>query len=379
MQLFKEKVLNVLIVLIVVLLVYCLPVQATLPEFNLNGYVREANQSTAIENAIVLISCGSIHRMAVTNILGYYQIQCIDYGDYSVMVFDENGIPILAESDIAEVHTVWSGKTIYAEGGAISGTVKNSSNSPISGAEIKVIRTDADSMFYTTNTNGSGGYLVSRLPAGDYIVSAKGYSYGLGIKDDVTVYEDSTTSNQDIVLQSAGSITGTVETTTNQLVSGANVFAMRTDGDDADILFGLERTTTAGNGTYTIDWLPTGTYVVLVTDTSYVSDSTADISVVSGQTTSGIDFSLATQGGAITGTVTDGSTPIEGAIVTCYCEGKSCALSETNSNGTYSLNGLIADTYYVFVAAASDTECLYDYTTAVVTGTQTTSGVNFNF
>jgi hypothetical protein len=374
MRLINKSIWNVLILSLVILFVDCLPVAASLPSGELYGYVREADQSTGIANAIVLISCGSLHRMTTTSSYGYYSIECLPSGLYNIMVYDDNGTPILGEQESKYVYSWSAWKCLYAEGGGISGTVMDSSSNPISGAQLTVLLQDRESMVYYATTDGNGEYMVPRLPSGDYIVSVRRSNFGLGVTDDITVATDQVTENQDFTLQAAGSITGTVETTTGQAVSGATVYAVP-PGDKANVMFNLERTTTGANGTYTIDWLPTGTYIVVVIHSSYVSDSTTNISVVSGQTNSGNDFSLATQGGAITGTVKDGQTPIEGAIISCYCEGKSCALTETSADGTYSLGNLMAGTYTVFLNAPGYD---LDNTTAVVTGTQTTSGVDFN-
>jgi 5-hydroxyisourate hydrolase-like protein (transthyretin family) len=174
---------------------------------------------------------------------------------------------------------------------------------------------------------------------------------------------------QDIELQLAGHITGTV---TSQ-VGGAPIQDVRVTvyqryDDEGDVWWDqVAGGYTAANGTYDVGGLATGTYRVRFSDESgaylgeYYDDATSlgtatDVSVTAGSTTGNIDAALSTPG-HISGTVTAqvGGAPIEDVWVTVYQryddEGDvwwdEIAGGPTAANGTYDVGCLATGTYRV--------------------------------
>ena len=175
------------------------------------------------------------------------------------------------------------------------------------------------------------------------------------------------TDIHDITIKSIwGKIAGTVTGDSDgQPIAGLWVSAN-------DSSSGLYRSAqTQSDGTYTITGLPTGNYQLYVDamGTDYVSEhyndvenynSATSVAVTIGQTTSGIDFSL-TVGGKITGVVVadSDSQPITG--VSIYAEnsfngpdGWHGGSAQTQSDGSYTISGLPADSYFVRIGYGND-------------------------
>ena len=232
----------------------------------------------------------------------------------------------------------------------------------------------------TTASNGT--YSVGELPTGSYTVEfAPGCgdtgSYlpqwynnesSAGSANPVPVTAGSTTSGINGALPPGGIITGTV----TAAVGGANLQGICVSASQSGGT-GTGSASTAANGTYTIDNLPTGSYTVEFSVSgcgnagSYAaqwynaesSSSSANlVSVTAGSTTSSINAAME-PGGTIQGTVTAavGGADLAGICVFATISGGiTPVFTSTASNGTYSITGLAAGSYIVeFTAACGNT------------------------
>jgi Carboxypeptidase regulatory-like domain/IPT/TIG domain len=139
-----------------------------------------------------------------------------------------------------------------------------------------------------------------------------------------------------------GSISGTVkDSVTGAAISGASVTCTGTPA--------CTGTTTAADGTYTLNNLAPGTYTVQVTAANYAPQSIPD-TVTTGAAPAD-NFNLVANTGTITGTVTDSVThaDLSGAGVSCTGT-PTCPGTTTIANGAYSLDGLTEGTYQVTVS-----------------------------
>ncbi|MCP4352897.1 MAG: hypothetical protein GY795_46195 [Desulfobacterales bacterium] len=157
---------------------------------------------------------------------------------------------------------------------------------------------------------------------------------------------------------------------------------------------------TGSDGSYTISGLLPGSYKVCIPDSAFLnylgkyynntydSDSAVPVKITSGQSASGINFSLE-KGGQITGKVTDSTgSPIKGAGVYAYhySEGYMASFAPTLSDGSYNIKLLHSGTYRVYADVSSANyfeeyyNDAYEYNSAVAVGVnagQTTSGTDF--
>jgi len=269
---------------------------------------------------------------------------------------------------------------------------------------------------YGTQTQSDGSYTIGGLSAGTYRVEFSDWSGNFigSYYDDATTVEDAT----DIVVGEAA----TVSEINASLAAASRIAGTVTGPDGSTPLANISisayvfqgyfwqwvsGTQTQSDGSYTISGLSAGTYRVEFSDWSgnfigsYYDDATTvedatDIVVGEATTVSEINASLAAAS-QITGTVTgpDGSTPLGDIFVRVWAYlpneffggwwqpvGFS---AQTQSDGSYTISGLIAGTYRVefydwsesFIGSYYDGATTVDNATDIVVGeAATVSGIN---
>jgi hypothetical protein len=256
-----------------------------------------------------------------------------------------------------------------ADGGSISGTVVDGNGAGIYGAQVNVFRNDSShSNVGSATTSFDGTYTVKGLPAGSYKVSfdrpfvtcgtiwynAKS-AFSAATPVAVTVVED--TPGIDATFP-GGTIVGTVrdDVTLSPLPDVSVTVYNATSGIILPTF-----TMTDGSGNYSIG-LPAGSYKLLFNETSsgdYISvwydsvftkSAATAVSVADGQTVT-VDQDLH-KGVTISGTVTNGTDPIEGINVYAYESSlgeigdNSIIYAQTNASGVYTLKGLRSGVAY---------------------------------
>ncbi|MFC2000396.1 beta strand repeat-containing protein [Chloroflexota bacterium] len=262
-----------------------------------------------------------------------------------------------------------------ADTGAISGTVKDSSGSAIVGATLTASSAEGSG---SATTGDDGTYIIEDLlPSDTYSVTASATGYVSKTTTDIPVAAGVTTENINFVLQpptpppDKGAIAGQVKNASGAPVSGALVEASQggtVKGSD----------TTAANGSYEIPDLLAGTYDVDASATGLKPGHQANIVVVAGQTTSGVDFVLATIVGSVAGTVTDASgAPVSGAKVSASLGGVVIESETTAANGSYTITNLPVGTYVVKADYPATSPLVSKQQTGVVVQEDLTTTVDF--
>ena len=269
-------------------------------------------------------------------------------------------------------------------GGVISGTVDDTSSPPqgLAGMCVSVTPVSGGGGGGFATTTSDGTYSVTGLPTGSYDVEfyrgcpnrgnyLSQWYQGAAARSSATavpVTAGQTTSGIDAAMAPGGIISGTVRDSSSPSnpLSGICVAVMSTSVGGAG-----GSASTAADGTYTIDALPTGSYTVQFTtgcpnSANYASQwyqgatsqaAATAVPVTAGQTTSGIDAAMA-PGGIISGTVTDTASPPNDLAGICVDVASTSAGSpgpfgwigytaSTASDGTYSITRLPAGSYYV--------------------------------
>ena len=262
-----------------------------------------------------------------------------------------------------------------AAGSTISGTVTKADGTAVENADVRAELYDSGGGGAVTTTAADGTYSISGLDADDYRVSASADDQSLVAEfyndttdreqaSRVTVTATSDTSNVDFALDTAGGISGTVVTDGDSTpIANADVQAERFSccGPGGSAI-------TASDGTYTITGLAPASYRVHVevpqedlagefyNDTTDWSEADA-VAVAADQTTTGVDFSLAT-GGSISGSVTksDGTSPAGDVFVHAseYDTGEYIAGANVAADGTYAIEGLPSGDYRVGTWSAAE-------------------------
>lgn len=283
--------------------------------------------------------------------------------------FYENATPVPVQLGVNTPSINFSLDT----GGRIEGQVTDSTTGmAISDVSVTVYTLHGD-YIDQVDTDASGRYTIGGLYSGKYRVSTyndEGYldeswndnkcllwcEYTDG--NPITVFAGQVINGIDFALDKGGSISGRITNASQQPLQyvGLNIFTMDGDwlaGDYAD-----------ANGTYQIDGLPEASYYVVAYSDTYIDalysnvpcmqgncdlSSGTPVSVVSGSTTTGIDFVL-DPGGSISGKMTDasGSTPLDYAEVDVYdSSGNWISYGYTDATGNYLTGGLATDSYFV--------------------------------
>jgi hypothetical protein len=258
---------------------------------------------------------------------------------------------------------------LAASAPSITGTVTDNSASPVPLAGIcVVVRPQAGgSPVGHAKTVANGTYAVPTLAAGSYTVEFIGCpspywvtqyyndQYSLGSATAVIVVTGVTTTGINAQMVPGGQITGTVTDNSPSPVPLANICVTATFGGDklgppsapaSSSLPTSFATNTNVSGNYSINGVPAGPYNMGFTDCHahryVVISAVRFIQVNAGSTTASVNATMALPG-EITGTVTNGSTPLKGICV----EIPFTAFGNTNLTGAYTLKNLTPGNYVV--------------------------------
>ncbi len=233
---------------------------------------------------------------------------------------------------------------------SISGTVLDSAGQPLPAVTVST----GD---FSATTDSEGTYSITELAEGTYTVIAS--------KDEYTFDPE----NQSVTVgpdEDGIDFTGTVIT---YAISGT----VRDSADqplaDVTVAAGEQSATTDSEGQYAITGLVAGTYTVTPSRGEYTFDP-ENRSVTVGPDKSGVDFTATVVTYSISGTVTDSADqPLSGVTISAGDRSAS-----TDSQGQYSITGLVADTYTV---TPSRDECAFDPENRSVTVGPDKSGIDF--
>ncbi|HHQ48473.1 MAG TPA: hypothetical protein ENK19_06265, partial [Acidobacteria bacterium] len=260
-------------------------------------------------------------------------------------------------------------------GGSISGTVTDEDTGlPLSSANVSVYDASGRNLD-STYTAHDGTYTVTDLFAGQYFVRISHYGYATELYDDIICSGCDPTTGTPVAVTTGGDTSGidaalskgsTVSGHVTSAGSGAPLVNAWIYLYDASGNY-LSNTNTDPVGAYALTARYPGTYHVVAKEASHVNELYDDIPcqpscdptagdpiVVNAHSdTPGIDFAL-DLGGSIRGTVTDAANgaPLQYVEVTVYDDsGTQVAVTGTGSDGTYTVQGLLAGNYF---AVATD-------------------------
>jgi hypothetical protein len=368
------------------------------PGGKISGTVTDAQTHEPIGG--VEVCTVSYPRCAGTNDEGEYAIGGIPTGSYK-LVFREWGNPdrhvtvyyhdkpSAAEAQLVAVAAGQTSAGIDQEmqpGGRITGTVfQEQTSTGIGGIPVCATALNGFESRCTTTEN-SGEYTLAGLPAGDYRVHfshSESWPPGGAARwmpqyydeadtaaaaDPVQVSLGATTAGIDAHLREGARIEGQVTAAaTGKPVAGVGVCLQPVD---PEVEFGEGCGYTGSDGTYTLEGIAAGEYLVafipgfmapVASDLARrfydEADRRADattISVAEGTAYPGVDAQLVV-GGRISGRVTEAGSgePLEGVMACAYEAGSEGALecASTNAHGEYTIGRLPTGSYEVEFSA----------------------------
>lgn len=298
----------------------------------------------------------------------YYQ----QYYDGKASVRDATPVTITSAASISDVDFALDKRNpdpVYT----ISGTVRDAQGNPIASASIIGEGMNTPNMRWYSARSANDGSYTMHVPLGTFRVRCTHNGYATEYFDNVgdaaqatPITIDGTSparTGVDFSLDMYnGAIAGIVTDANNTPVAHASVSAWvngRPSTNAAGALFGTTRT--AADGSYLIERLAPGDYVVRADAQGFIPeyfDSVTDFSqateiTVGTQIVTGIDFSL-DAGGGIAGTVVneDNNSPLANATVIVRSVGQRFERGvRTDAQGQYRIDGLPSGDYSVFAAA----------------------------
>ncbi|MFT4263761.1 MAG: carboxypeptidase-like regulatory domain-containing protein [Nocardioides sp.] len=295
---------------------------------------------------------------ATTAADGSYVITGLGAGTYGVYAYhgDNNvvsatyGDPVTVSDDAVSTGIDFS----LVAGGIVSGVVTSAAGG--GALEDVCVDADGDDAYGSAVTDATGHYSVVGLATGDYDL----WFYDCGDNNvltarypsSVSVTQGSTTSGIDIALQAGGIVTGTVSFANGIPAEDLCVYAGQAETDDGEEYFSAYAGAwTGADGTYRIDGLASGSYVIMFADCAeeygddefleYYDDATSlddatPVSVTAGQTVSGIDAQVVVDNPATTESTSSASasaTASSTATTTATTTATSTPSSSSTSGG----------------------------------------------
>jgi protocatechuate 3,4-dioxygenase beta subunit len=298
----------------------------------LQGVVTTAGGSP-IASAMVKLSNGN---SATTGASGQYALSSVTPGTYSATVTASNyDTGSAASIVIPNATTVTLDFSLTQTPGTLQGTVKNAAGTAIAGASV-VLSNGA-----SATTDVAGNYSIGSLMPGSHGVTVTASNYNVLTPPDVTIPNAGAVTANFVLLQTPGSLTGTVNDTSGAAIAGATV-----------TLSTGAATTTSPTGAYTFASLAPATYGATVSAATF-GRATAAAIVIPNNAAVTQDFTLTPLPGTLQGVVSDAAgAKIAGATVTLSTATVATVASvSTDLNGAYVFTNATPGIYTVAAAA----------------------------
>jgi large repetitive protein len=312
----------------------------------LTGFIRdEDNNPIGGGNVTVQISTGTGIIIAVvsTESDGSYTVPGLAPGNYSVVASAVNFQSSAKGADITPNGTTVVNFNLASDPGSISGQVTNAqTGTPVIGANVQVSILDTSGVIVAVVlTDSDGKYSVNGLAPGSYAVQASAPDFQTNITT-LQVLSNQTTSGNIALIPNPGAITGTVVNSAGGTpITGAAVNVVNTSG----VL--ITTVLTNQDGIFMVEGLAPGNYTVTVFADNFQNGSLGAF-VISGLTTP-VSFSLVSDPGTITGTV----TPAVSSTIVQLRDTNNNLINSVlaNTDGSFSFPNLAPGVYIVSASA----------------------------
>ncbi len=313
----------------------------------LTGTVSSTNGTVLAGAFVKVFSNNTLVSSTVTDKNGTYTLGNLLPGSYTVVVsadtFATNSVGALIVAD--EVTVVDA--QLQLNPGGIAGTVTSDEGAAISSATV-VVRDQGSTVISRTVTDNAGMYNVTGLAPDNYTVTVTADNFQTEITG-IIVEADQTAVIDFSLLLNPASIMGAIfNSVTGQPIAGAGVEIRITDINGAVIAV----TFTDPNGTYVVNNLAPGTYIVVVMAADFQTNS-ATVSLNPGEV-GNVRLDLSPSPGLISGTIFNDETGegVQGAIVRVInASGLVVDTVLTDSQGNYNVTGLAPGNYTVTASA----------------------------
>ena len=308
----------------------------------IKGTVFATNGTTPFANANVVLS-GSALANTTTNETGQFSFSFVPVGVFTLDATDSNGNRGRSTGSIAKTGSIVQSNVTFLGKGSVSGVVTDSSQNPVANASVSLNSGSIFGGVSTTTTDPAGHYALSGIYIGPYNVTASSSALKLGGQTSGNISSDQQSVTSNIILTAAGTVNGTIfhfdgaTPVSNAQVSLSGGFTTQADA----------------NGSYTLNFVPLGTYTISVTDPTNGDQGTGSVTISNQGQVQTVNVNLNGQGN-VTVTVLDAvSNPDASAIVTLTGQTLFGGTFNgvTQANGTYAFSQVPAG---AFAVSASD-------------------------
>jgi len=271
------------------------------------GVIKNALTGSGIPGANILYSEGS----AVTDANGKYTLSGVPIGTVSFTVSALGMRTLVGNVTILGNQTVTKNFSLTpVPTGSVSGTVMDTyTDLPIPWATVGYSGGN-------TGTDANGRYTLTLVPTGTQLITASDTGHQ-SQSQSVSVAQNGTTTRNFSLLASA---VGTLQGTVSDASSGNPILGVSVTFEGGNAL-------TNSTGAYSLTNVPAGTGELEASAAGYLSNE-LNVTVMANQTTTqNVALSPVQPGGTVPGTVTDGSAPLSGALVS-YAGGNVTSASD---------------------------------------------------
>ncbi len=308
---------------------------------SITGTVINSGAAPIEDAAILIFQDNTLIDTTSSDVNGTYQVLGLAPGSYSVVALAVDFQSQIKSAIVLAAAATTVNFTLAADPGIIAGRVTDTSNNPISRAEVDVFL--GSDLITSTITDSNGEYDFEELSPASYIVVAKAEDFQTDLIG-ATVVSNQTTIVNFSLFADPGTLSGKVTDNLSVAIPGAVVAVF--EGTNL-----IDTALSDSLGNYQITGLAPASYTVVATAEDFQL-AFASVAIVSNQTTTQ-NFTLLPDPGTINGqvTATTGGAPIEGATILVFQGSNLIDHALTDSSGNYEVTSLAPATYTVIAGA----------------------------
>jgi hypothetical protein len=293
------------------------------------GLITDATTGSAISGISVEIMGKEWKTLSLSN--GSYRLTNVNQGSFTVIAYSasfeatlRNDVPVTAGKVTPDINFQLQRLT-----GKIAGRIETNDliPAPVEGALVRIENTS-----YSANSAADGTYAIDSVLIGSgYQLKVFKNKYTSGLKNNVAVTANETTTADFVLTKARGAITGLVVEKDSSIPL---------DGITVEISGTAYKTRTASGGIYLITNVSAGdTYTLVAYGNSYETSSLSPVKVVEDATTKADNIQLVVKKGSIVGVVRDSvySNPVANAIVSVKGQNST---KTTDASGTFTFENI---------------------------------------
>jgi hypothetical protein len=277
----------------------------------IKGTVFQTINGTPATFDTVVLTGTSLKRVTTSNQAGQFVFDFVPLGLYTVDASDQSGERGRTNAALTTPGGVVQTDIIYLGKGSVSGAVRDSSQNLVPNATVSLASHSIFGGNFTTTTDTNGHYSVSGVFLGGFDVNASSSTLRQGGRSSGSIVAEGQSVAADIVLGSSATLTGTIfhfdgaTPVSNAQVSLTNGLTAVADG----------------NGNYTFNFVPLGTYAISAVDPTNGDQGAGNAVLTTQDQVQTVNINLNGQGSVTAQVIDATSSPVANALVTLTAQG----------------------------------------------------------